>query len=545
MLFRLLFEILPNCLHTVVVEGLCATCGIELKDQQINHVVLGTSSDVNISVTRSYAETLSQHRVSKLLKRKRLILVLDLDNTLLHASEQRPPPDMLFPDTLESLSNFQKEEERLKSMPIDSPFLQVAVIDGRNMASEMMYRDDITGELHFPHYRKEAEIDPLTSSKIRCLEHNLFYLQTPVFFHSPISNSPVARGLSNSHFKLRRGVIKFLRELSEQYELIMFTAGTQEHADSALQLIDPERKFFEDRVFARTAVGRDGVKSLSQILPTDHEMMVVIDDTTRVWAEDVGLFMCHPYMWHVDLYNHFLGPFPSAEALIKARSIRNSVCQYSPKLIRAIYRLLKSSERVMKARAAVQMAKLSEHVAGDLSSITSPEVSETPVDDELLTYVEETEVETGDFWRDLERTWDLLKVEQKMAKKIPSAIFDNDLQLYNLISILKSIHQIFFRTIEAQDHQEAIAMPSCREIIAFLRSQVLQGCKLCFLGDPLIFDKSDMCKLARASGAEILYNSEVTSPTHYLVDPPAKIPSNLTIPTVSIQWLEFAVCTLM
>lgn len=41
----------------------------------------------------------------------------------------------------------------------------------------------------------------------------------------------------------------------------------------ALRLIDPERLFFGDRVYARKAVGADGVKSLSQILPTDHEMV--------------------------------------------------------------------------------------------------------------------------------------------------------------------------------------------------------------------------------------------------------------------------------
>lgn len=40
------------------------------------------------------------------------------------------------------------------------------------------------------------------------------------------------RHLVESYFKLRRGVLKFLQELSRYFELTIYTAGTQEHADS-------------------------------------------------------------------------------------------------------------------------------------------------------------------------------------------------------------------------------------------------------------------------------------------------------------------------
>lgn len=43
-----------------------------------------------------------------------------------------------------------------------------------------------------------------------------------------------------------------------------------------LKILDPERFFFGDRVFARTSLQDDGTKSLAQILPTDHEMVQTI-----------------------------------------------------------------------------------------------------------------------------------------------------------------------------------------------------------------------------------------------------------------------------
>lgn len=40
-------------------------------------------------------------------------------------------------------------------------------------------------------------------------------------------------------FRVRPGCIKFLKEMSEAYEVVIFTAATQDYADWVLDNIDP------------------------------------------------------------------------------------------------------------------------------------------------------------------------------------------------------------------------------------------------------------------------------------------------------------------
>jgi CTD small phosphatase-like protein 2 len=43
------------------------------------------------------------------------------------------------------------------------------------------------------------------------------------------------------HFLIRPGVHKFLREMSQLYEVVIFTAAMQDYADWVLDQIDPEK----------------------------------------------------------------------------------------------------------------------------------------------------------------------------------------------------------------------------------------------------------------------------------------------------------------
>ena len=83
-----------------------------------------------------------------------------------------------------------------------------------------------------------------------------------------------------------RGIIKtrpnlnlFLSEINKIYELIIFTAGTQEYADPILNIIDQKNCFFEKRLYRQHAIIIDDgfVKDLS-LLGRDIKKVIIIDN---------------------------------------------------------------------------------------------------------------------------------------------------------------------------------------------------------------------------------------------------------------------------
>jgi RNA polymerase II subunit A C-terminal domain phosphatase len=82
------------CPHSVVFSGLCAVCGEEAAIGHFADVQSSSSSRLpvaydakRLSVTRAEAENIAFVTAQQLLLRRRLSLVLDLDHTLLHATD--------------------------------------------------------------------------------------------------------------------------------------------------------------------------------------------------------------------------------------------------------------------------------------------------------------------------------------------------------------------------------------------------------------------------------------------------------------------------
>ena len=77
---------------------------------------------------------------------------------------------------------------------------------------------------------------------------------------------------------VRPGVEKFLQEMSEHYELVVFTAALQEYADWVLNEIDP-CKHIQYRLYRQHAQrsGTTFIKDLSQ-LGRDLNKVIIIDN---------------------------------------------------------------------------------------------------------------------------------------------------------------------------------------------------------------------------------------------------------------------------
>lgn len=71
--------------------------------------------------------------------------------------------------------------------------------------------------------------------------------------------------------KLRPGLHQFLKSLSEQYDLCIYTHGTRTYAEAIAGIIDPNDTFFRHRIVARTDTP-----------DIDHKSLKVRDHTTNM-----------------------------------------------------------------------------------------------------------------------------------------------------------------------------------------------------------------------------------------------------------------------
>ena len=98
--------------------------------------------------------------------------------------------------------------------------------------------------------------------------------------------------------KLRPYLKEFLTEIKPLYELIIFTAGTQEYADPILDAIEKNGKFFDERLYRHHAVITDNVfvKDLSR-LGRDLSKVIIIDNMPHNFKlqKENGIFIKNFY----------------------------------------------------------------------------------------------------------------------------------------------------------------------------------------------------------------------------------------------------------
>ncbi|KAL9587664.1 MAG: hypothetical protein Q9212_000118 [Teloschistes hypoglaucus] len=115
------------------------------------------------------------------------------------------------------------------------------------------------------------------------------------------------------YIKLRPGLQDFLDRMSDLYELHIYTMGTRGYAQKIAQIIDPDRRFFGDRILSRDESGSLVAKSLQRLFPVDTKMVLIIDDRGDVWKWNDNLIKVIPYDFFVgigDINSSFLPKKP-------------------------------------------------------------------------------------------------------------------------------------------------------------------------------------------------------------------------------------------
>ena len=188
-----------------------------------------------IKVSEEEAWRLHSETIEHLLSQRKLALIVDLDQTIIHATVDP------------TVGEWMKDENNPNWKALKDVGKFKLGIDGKAVAS-----------------------DPSSSSD-DSLANGCWYYVKP-----------------------RPGLPAFLKSLSERYELHVYTMGTRSYADSVCKLVDPDASIFGNRILSRDENGSLVQKSLSRLFPVDTSMVVIIDDRADVWKWSPNLVKVQP-----------------------------------------------------------------------------------------------------------------------------------------------------------------------------------------------------------------------------------------------------------
>jgi RNA polymerase II subunit A-like phosphatase len=166
----------------------------------------------------SEAQRLESETRSRLLKAQKLSLIVDLDQTIVHATV-----DPTVGEWMSDPSN--------PNWPALQGVCRFQLNDGPNVTNEGCY-----------YYLKQRSVPAFSLEWLphpsRCFLFFYIYLNTKGIEQCP---SP--------------GLSEFLHSLADKYEMHVYTMGTRAYADAVCKIIDPAGDIFGNRILSRDESG--------------------------------------------------------------------------------------------------------------------------------------------------------------------------------------------------------------------------------------------------------------------------------------------------
>jgi len=223
------------CAHPCLFKGLCVDCGqslvsVEKSKEYINLEWLSGSS--GLIASKDYAtKIMFQKDQQNPLEKKKLNLVLDLDETLIHTYKKKFQPYhyQLFPEGFMS----EEDGENENSMDIDEEF--PPIID------EYKETSFVIGS----------------------------YIYSVVF---------------------RPGVEEFLNEISMYYDIFVYTHGTNIYSENIMKLLkkrleNKKIQFTIQGLLSRQSQKIKTQKNLKKMM-CNNKLTLIIDDSPHVWCDE-------------------------------------------------------------------------------------------------------------------------------------------------------------------------------------------------------------------------------------------------------------------
>ncbi|KAF2477934.1 uncharacterized protein BDR25DRAFT_330546 [Lindgomyces ingoldianus] len=232
-----LVEIEEPCTHEIQFGSLCANCGKDMtevdyltEERNVDRATINMTHD-NIALLVSQKEAVRAEEDSKrrLLGAKKLSLIVDLDQTVIHTTCER------------TIAEWQADPEN-------------------------------------PNYEavKDVRSFQLADDNVANVAANWYYV------------------------KMRPGLKDFFDRVSTMYEMHVYTMATRAYAQAVAKIIDPDRRYFGDRILSRDENYTDKLKTLHRLFPTNTDMVVIIDDRADIWHYSDNLI-------RVPVFNFFPG----------------------------------------------------------------------------------------------------------------------------------------------------------------------------------------------------------------------------------------------
>lgn len=243
------------CPHTVQYSGLCALCGKSLEEEKDysgynyeDRATIEMSHDkTGLKISFDEAAKIEHSTTDRLIEEKKLILVVDLDQTVIHATV-----------------------------------------------------DPTVGEW---------QLDPSNPNYGAVKDVRSFCLEEQPIVPPGWTGPKLAPTKCTYYVKLRPGLLEFLEKMSEKYEMHIYTMATRSYALAIAKIIDPDGKYFADRILSRDESGSLTHKNLKRLFPVDQSMVAIIDDRGDVWQWESNLIKVVPYDFFVgigDINSSFL-----------------------------------------------------------------------------------------------------------------------------------------------------------------------------------------------------------------------------------------------
>ncbi|KIK70552.1 hypothetical protein GYMLUDRAFT_253918 [Collybiopsis luxurians FD-317 M1] len=504
--------VVEPCKHGMQLQGLCVLCGKDMTN--VDYIGFSDTSRASIQMTHSAfgptvsleeAQRIERETAERLLKDRKLSLIVDLDQTIVHAT--------VDPTVGEWIVEGEAWETRRAAR-------------GSGQA------DDSDEDECNPNWQalkdvKKFRLGPETLGNSRGK-----------------GKTPASQGVENDgciyYIKPRPCWREFLLEMAGIFEMHVYTMGTRAYAEEVCAAIDPDGAAFGGRILSRDESGSLTQKSLQRLFPCDTSMVIIIDDRADVWDWSPNLLKVIPYDFFVgigDINSTFL---PKVEPLTVSTPPSNT-----PPLLAASSNITpepnRTPEEVEKSEAEkkAMLSKNSETLnvqvnerplakkQEELKQSASEETSELK-----LTVPKDSTKEEEELVQSEKREGIDSETSKKPAKpeKTPrkALLKDDDIELIRVNEILSEIHKRFYQAYD--EHMKKIKQPQYQNrkpdkpsydvtrIIPNMRSDVLKGVHLLFSSVIPLDTKpesTEIWRMAHMFGAKC--TTELSSETTHVV----------------------------
>ncbi|KAK2461532.1 hypothetical protein APHAL10511_005995 [Amanita phalloides] len=491
--------IMEPCKHGMQLGGLCVLCGKDMTN--VDYTGFSDASRASIQMTHSAfgptvsleeAQRIERETAEHLIKSRKLSLIVDLDQTIVHAT--------VDPTVSEWIAEGEEWEEQRAS-------------SSKQEGSEQ--ESDQSGT---------PEADNCPNPNWEALKDVKKFKLGPESFGLPSAqvkrrNKAVENEGCMYYIKPRPGWKEFFEDVATKYEMHVYTMGTRAYAEQVCSAIDPEGKLFGGRLLSRDESGSLTQKSLRRLFPCDTSMVVIIDDRADVWEWSPNLIKVIPYDFFIgigDINSSFLPKIEPltagspAKAPPAAKPTSTSTAPpatdsaedgQAETAVNAMLRQntmeleLQLEERPL-AKRQTELLRTSEEPASGGPSHHLAEAG--PKDTEVPNQSEGTQEHE----------------EHKNEPERKALLKNDDHELERVSKLLGEVHQRFFVAYDARERRKKLAY-DVTKIIPQLRSEVLAGVHVLFSSVIPLDTKpetTEIWRMAHMFGAKCSteLNSEVT-----------------------------------